>query len=312
MTPDSFKHILENSGQDRFGLCMFVPAMLAELVNRRLNSAYGDTGDNLSVALVRSDLDTRPTYLAANYSSAHLSHAFPTIDIFAEFPGCVMLVTDPGVGSQSARTIGLVEHGRVTRDLPPEHSFYSFAEGYLGVHAPAAEIFQQVSLLRPELQITALLLDAKGGAAQILATPWEATLRRVLEDPRALDEFSKEPRRFEEFIAHSYERDGYQVTLTPRSGDGGVDVIAEKRGFGAVKILDQTKAYSAHRLVSANDVRAAVGVLQNFPDASKAVVTTTSQFAPGIFKEFSHLTPTRLELRDGHGLIDWLKSLRKE
>jgi len=41
-------------------------------------------------------------------------------------------------------------------------------------------------------------------------------------------------------------------------------------------------------------------------DVSKVIVTTTSNFAPGVYKEFAEFKP-RVELRHGQNLIDWLK-----
>jgi restriction system protein len=52
------------------------------------------------------------------------------------------------------------------------------------------------------------------------------------------------------------------VTLTPRSGDYGRDVIAVKRGLGFIRVIDRVKAYKPDHLVTADDVRALMGVLQ--------------------------------------------------
>jgi hypothetical protein len=44
-------------------------------------------------------------------------------------------------------------------------------------------------------------------------------------------------------------------------------------------------------------------------DVSKGIVRTTSDFAPGIFEEFKAFLPSRLELKNGVTLIEWLKKL---
>jgi len=63
----------------------------------------------------------------------------------------------------------------------------------------------------------------------------------------------------EELIADAYKQRGFdQVTLTPRSGDGGVDVIAEKSGWGSVRFIDQVKAYKPGHLFEADEVSALV------------------------------------------------------
>ena len=42
---------------------------------------------------------------------------------------------------------------------------------------------------------------------------------------------------------------------------------------------------------------------------AKAVVTTTSVFAPSVQKEWASFIPFRLELREGKDILDWIKSV---
>ena len=122
----------------------------------------------------------------------------------------------------------------------------------------------------------------EGAVVQALALPWKALYDALIQDNSLLFVFSANPEKFEEFIAASYEREGWdRVILTPRSGDGGRDVIAEKHGFGSIRVLDQCKAFSKRHLVGHSDVRAMLGVLHSDHGASKAVISTTSDFAPG-------------------------------
>lgn len=307
MSVAEFKSRIVSGRHDRLGLCMFSPSPVANLVNRKLNEAYGDSGDNLSVPMGRTGTLDIVQYWAGNYSAAQIDHVLQTIDVFGETPGCVLLVTDPGVGAQPAPIVGLLEHGRAF-SLAGEHSFFSFADSHLALHrleSPA----RSSSLFNLEMNILGLILTPSAPAQKFLAVPWTDIFRRVIDDPESLYEFAKNPRAFEEFIAESYVRAGYSVELTPRSGDGGVDIIAELPGHGAIRILEQTKAYSNHRKIKADEVRAALGTLAVNPSASKVIITTTSTFAPNVFKEFSSLTPTRLELRDGGKLIEWLETL---
>jgi restriction system protein len=99
------------------------------------------------------------------------------------------------------------------------------------------------------------------------------------------------------------------VTLTPRSGDFGRDVIAVKRGL---RVIDQVKAYSPENLVTADDVRALIGVLHG-DGASKGFLTTTSDFAPRLRTDplILPFMPSRLELIDGKALITRLDALAK-
>jgi restriction system protein len=56
-----------------------------------------------------------------------------------------------------------------------------------------------------------------------------------------------------------------------------------------------------------------LGVLQTDPNVSKALVTTTSDFAPGIAQDsgLAQFMPFRLELKNGKQLLQWLKNLRR-
>ena len=119
-------------------------------------------------------------------------------------------------------------------------------------------------------------------------------------------------RQWEELIAASYDKAGYdEVILTPRSGDDGRDVIAVRKGWGSVRILDQVKAYKPGHLVTAGEVRELLGTLSGDSQATKGIVTTTSAFAPKILSDpgIAKFMPYRLELVDGSQLQDRLRKL---
>lgn len=57
-----------------------------------------------------------------------------------------------------------------------------------------------------------------------------------------------------------------------------------------------------------------LGTLATDPNSSKGLITTTSDFQPGILKsdgEFGKLVPFRLELKNGAALMDWLKDVKE-
>jgi restriction system protein len=121
-------------------------------------------------------------------------------------------------------------------------------------------------------------------------------------------------RQWEEIVAGAYKRAKFdEVILTPRSGDYGRDVIAIKKGLGTVRIIDQVKAYKPDHLVTANDVRALLGVLHG-DGASKGFLTTTSDFAPKLKVDplISPFIPSRLELINGRMLLNRLRELKKK
>lgn len=180
-----------------------------------------------------------------------------------------------------------------------------------GVIEAQVEVLPFTLLLQHELTH---LVDRnnEGAIIRAISIPWLEIYYALKKDPDTIVQFSEHPERFEEFIAASYQREGWEkVILTPRSGDGGRDVIAEKGGFGAIRILDQCKAFRRGHLVGQTDVRAMLGVLHSDANASKAVISTSSDFAPGIASDQSiqKFVPNRLELRNGKQLVDWLSTI---
>jgi hypothetical protein len=185
----------------------------------------------------------------------------------------------------------------------------------------ATATFSPVGLAhRESRQIPELLLQAtlvvygqkttEGHIIEAVSPPWSEILRELDRDPDFLFKFPPHSRKFEELIAGAYEQDNWKVELTRHSDDGGVDIKATKAGHIELRLIDQVKALSAHRVVTADDVRALAGVLLLNPGVQIGVVTTTSRFAPGIENEFKSLSP-RLQLRDGKQLLAWLKELAK-
>ena len=148
-----------------------------------------------------------------------------------------------------------------------------------------------------------------GRLVQAVAVPWFEIVRMIEQDPASI--YHIDWRKMEEIIAGAYVRAGYdEVILTPRSGDGGKDIIAVKKGVGCVRIFDQVKAYKPPRLVSADEVCAVLGVIGR-ENVSKGIITTTSEFAPRVLERpaIGPYVPYRLELKSRAVLLDWLMKL---
>ena len=151
--------------------------------------------------------------------------------------------------------------------------------------------------------------SAEGELVKALSVPWRRIVDSLARNPRLAFELS--PRTWEEIVAATFDAAGYdEVTLTPRSGDQGRDVIAVKRGVGSIRVIDSVKAYSSAHRVRHDDVRALLGVLFADPRATKAILSTTSSFAPGVHRDplIQRHVPYRLELMDGSSLIEWLRA----
>lgn len=118
--------------------------------------------------------------------------------------------------------------------------------------------------------------------------------RRTLEDLRRL-----KPSEFEEFIAHLFQKMGYQTETVGGSSDGGIDVIAEKDG---VKHYIQCKKFIT-RQVGAGDMRDFYGAVTDKLTNAKAFFITTNVFTEEakIFAEGKSI-----ELIDGSKLMDYV------
>lgn len=153
---------------------------------------------------------------------------------------------------------------------------------------------------------------AQGALIKASTVMWHAIVAVLKRD--WTEAYRMPPQKFEELIAGAFERDGYSnVVLTPRSGDNGRDVIATTSGPGCVKVIASVKRYAAHHEVRYDDVRALLGVMMGEPDASKGMIITTSRFPTDLpeKEQFKPFIPTRLELMDGKGTLDWLSRLSR-
>ena len=153
---------------------------------------------------------------------------------------------------------------------------------------------------------------AEGEFVKAVRETWREIAKQVKSQSDFLFEFTAASRAFELFLAATYRMDGFdEVIVTPRSNDRGRDVIARRQGKRSVRILEQAKAYRAKNLVTHEEVRAMIGVMAIERFAYSGSITTTSDFAPTIFKgnEFEAFVPETLTLRNGPQLRDWLVSL---
>ena len=182
--------------------------------------------------------------------------------------------------------------------------------GPIGGYPPFISALPDIGFILKSV-IVAVDKTAEGRLIESVGIPWIEIVELLAKDWSIA--FQIPPEKWEEIVAGAYKKAGFDdVIITPRSGDYGRDVIAIKKGIGSVRVIDQVKAYSPSNLVTANDVRALLGVL-HCEGASKGFLTTTSNFAPGIVKDpfITPLVPSRLELIHGEALLERLKNLAR-
>jgi restriction system protein len=180
---------------------------------------------------------------------------------------------------------------------------------FLAVNEQRNHVLLDAPSILLQAVVSQLETTADGVLIEAIAPAWLEIMAIIQRDSRAIHDIDW--RKWEEIIAAAYDLSGYEVELTPRSGDKGRDVIATSKGRLTVRFYDQVKAYGPQHLVTANDVRAMLGVLSAYPNVSKGIITTTSDFAPGIAQEagLAAFIPYRLELKPGKVLLPWLVDL---
>jgi hypothetical protein len=117
--------------------------------------------------------------------------------------------------------------------------------------------------------------------------------------------YSLDPRKFEELVEAIFRDFGYDVVLTPKSKDGGLDIRATRKdSVGTLLYLIECKRYAATRPVGVDIVRGLYGVATT-ERASCGLIVTTSHFTRGA-KEFADKVKYQMSLRDYSDLVNWL------
>jgi HJR/Mrr/RecB family endonuclease len=134
------------------------------------------------------------------------------------------------------------------------------------------------------------------------------TFEKILKDPDLMRAVS--PRDFEYFVAEIIEKLGFSnVTVTPRSGDGGRDIIATKE-INEIPLLFsfECKQYSKKRKIQLDTMRALLGtVVHANSKANVGVLVTTSSFTKGV-RDFI-TSEALIDGKDFHDLVRWINQV---
>jgi len=161
--------------------------------------------------------------------------------------------------------------------------------------------FQRPVIWGPDGKVI-LFSQARRIITDVRAT--NAELMRLLQKQPELS-WSLPPRKFEEIIAEILSGVGYEVTLSPQTRDGGLDIYAAtKTGLGKFLYLVECKRYTPPDKVGVEILRALNGVIDPY-EANKAAIVTTSFFSKDAL-EFHHKVNHRIDLHDYVVLQKWL------
>lgn len=127
----------------------------------------------------------------------------------------------------------------------------------------------------------------------------------LLRNPQLMHQLHH--RDFEKLTAELLSGLGYQVSLTGKSGDGGIDVYATKEVNGIPIILGcECKQYSESNKIGAGTVRTLLGSIgQSNVQATIGVLVTTSTFTKGARQLIG--AEATLDGKDFFGVVDWIK-----
>ena len=144
---------------------------------------------------------------------------------------------------------------------------------------------------------------------RLLAIVNDATwnIEMVANDPESVYDLS--PSEFEDLVAEVFRRKGFEVVVTPRTRDGGKDIIATYNMSGIpCMIIIECKKYSKKNKVGVGIVRSLHGV-QTKEHYGKAVVVTSSSFSKEA-QDFTNDMNDMMILIDFQELMDMVNSVR--
>lgn len=134
----------------------------------------------------------------------------------------------------------------------------------------------------------------------------EELLHRLSENPSLVYELS--PRKFEEVVTELLSRQGYEITITPLTRDGGKDIYAsQKTALGSFLYIVECKRYAPDNPVGVGLLRKLYGVVEA-EKATAGILATTSFFTKPA-KEFQKQIEFRVSLQDYLGIQKWLKTI---
>ena len=131
-------------------------------------------------------------------------------------------------------------------------------------------------------------------------------IHKINENPKLI--YSLTSRQFEEFVAELFEKDGYNVSLTQQTHDGGKDLfIVENKRLGKFVYYVECKKYAADNPVGVRLVRELYGTVS--ADRATAGVLVTSSYFSEEAKQFTEQVKTQMSLLEYADLTSWVNEI---
>lgn len=170
-----------------------------------------------------------------------------------------------------------------------------YAQGY-SKYNPIKEVYPQFFSAGEVENSKHLQVDLNDINSELIAN--------LSKHPELLRELNH--RKFEELIAEIFRNKGYEITLTPKTRDGGKDIIAlYKSPFGHQMFIIECKRYKEDNKVGVELVRGLYGI-KTAERYNQALLVTSSTFTKDA-KEFVRPLRYELELKDYSDVAQWCK-----
>lgn len=119
------------------------------------------------------------------------------------------------------------------------------------------------------------------------------------------------PRRFEELVAAIFKNNGFDVTRTPETRDGGIDIFAVQKNVlgGDLLHLIECKRYAANNKVGIGVVQRLAGIVDQHR-ANRGVIVTTSTFTEDA-DEVRRMMPYKLAFAPYTDLTRWIEEIHQ-
>lgn len=133
-------------------------------------------------------------------------------------------------------------------------------------------------------------------------------LEIIEDDPKRI--YSLTPRNFEELVGELLEKEGFNVTITKQTRDGGKDLfIAQNHRLGDFLFYVECKKYSMSNPVGVNVVRELYGTVAA-DRATAGLIVTSSYFTKDAI-DFTQKIQHQMNLKDYFEICEWVKSIQK-
>jgi restriction endonuclease Mrr len=213
-------------------------------------------------------------------------------------PSMDLIIVDQSVlhavlGNENIAIVSAQEDAKTIQKL--QDHFNELWEATSAIEESRQLLFED--LLRPSFPLF------KSDIIRVSNETWNQLITHLSRSPEDL--YRLEPAHFEELVAELLHREGMEVQLTPKTRDGGRDVLALHNGSAGQHLyLVECKRYSPDRPIGVDLVRSLYGAVEQ-ERATAGLLVTTSRLTQDAL-DFATPIRYRLSFKEFDDLKRWL------